>query len=80
MTISALTKVLGILAVLVILIGMPVYMRKVTTQAPQRAAIQAASTTMVPQPGTDPWIAALAPHYGSSFRIRLEKSESSRSL
>lgn len=59
MTISALTKVLGILAVLVILIGMPVYMRKVTTQAPQRAAIQAASTTMVTQPGTDPWIAAL---------------------
>jgi hypothetical protein len=62
MTISALTKVLGILAVLVILVGMSVYfyLRKAATQVPQQAAIQAASTTMVTQPGTDPWIAALS--------------------
>lgn len=59
MTISALTKVLGTLAVLVILVGiLSVYLRKAETQGPHQTAIQAASTTTVTRPGTDPWIAA----------------------
>jgi hypothetical protein len=60
MTISVLTKILGTLAVLVILVGISVYTRKAETQRPHQTAIQAASTTPVTQPGTDPWIAALS--------------------
>ena len=60
MTISALAKVVGILAVFVILIGLSVYTQKAATPVPQQAAIQPAPTTTATQPGTDPWITALS--------------------
>ena len=60
MTIDALTKAVGILALLVILVGVSVYLQKPSTPVPQQPAIQAAPTTTTAQAPSDPWIAALS--------------------
>jgi hypothetical protein len=60
MTIGALTKAVGILALLVILVGVSVYVQKPSTPVPQQLAIQAAPTTTTAQVPSDPWIAALS--------------------
>jgi hypothetical protein len=60
MTIGALTKAVGILALLVILVGVSVYVQNPSTPVPQQPAVQAAPTITTAQPHSDPWIAALS--------------------
>ena len=61
MKINTLIKALGVIAVLVGLVSFYSYTQKVATPVPQQAAaIQGAPPTTIPQPDTDPWIAALS--------------------
>jgi hypothetical protein len=60
MTIGGLTKAVGILALLVILVGVLVYVQNPSTSVSRQQAIQPASTTTNAQPVSDPWVAALS--------------------